>query len=185
MRPFRLLLAALALSGCARNLPPPTESALAPTSSAALGSEEPAPLRFTVKRYPGGESYAIDSDRGQVVLLDVWATWCEPCRDALPMYEQLAKRYSARGLKVYALNVDEDTRAIPAFLADTKVTDVPVLLDANAEVADKVLRVRAMPTTVLIDRQGRVRYMHVGFSEEFLAKYQAEIEELLAEPVKR
>lgn len=179
MRPLRLLLAVLALSGCASNLPPPTvSSGLPPT-------RELAPLRFTVKRYPGGEPYAVDSDRGHVVLLDVWATWCEPCRDALPMYEQLARRYGARGLKVYALNVDEDTRAIPAFLADTKVTDVSVLLDTNAEVADKVLKVRAMPTTVLIDRQGRVRSMHVGFSEESLAKYQEEIEELLAEPMRK
>jgi thiol-disulfide isomerase/thioredoxin len=101
------------------------------------------------------------------------------------VYEQLARHYAARGLKVYALNVDEDTRAIPKFLADTKVTSLPVLLDANAEVSDKVLKVRGMPTTVLIDRQGVVRYMHEGFSEEFLARYQAEIEELLAEPGKK
>jgi thiol-disulfide isomerase/thioredoxin len=186
MRPFRLALAALALTGCARNMPALTAATPLAASSSALESEEPAgPLRFTVKRYPGGEPHAIADDRGSVVLLDVWATWCEPCRDALPVYEQLARHYAARGLKVYALNVDEDTRAIPKFLADTKVTSLPVLLDANAEVSDKVLKVRGMPTTVLIDRQGRVRYMHEGFSEEFLARYQAEIEELLAEPGKK
>lgn len=185
MRPLHLALAALALTGCVRNMPPLTGSAPMASSSGALDAEAPAgPLRFAVKRYPGGEPYAIADDRGSVVLLDVWATWCEPCRDALPVYEQLAKHYAARGLKVYALNVDEDTRAIPQFLADTKVTSLPVLLDANAEVADKVLKVRAMPTTVLIDRKGSVRYVHEGFSEEFLAKYQAEIEELLAEPGK-
>jgi thiol-disulfide isomerase/thioredoxin len=117
------------------------------------------------------------------VLLDVWATWCAPCRDALPMYQDLAKHYEARGLKVYALNVDEDSRAIPPFLQETKVS-LPILIDANAEVADKVLRVRSMPTTVLIDRKGLVRYVHEGFAEELLAKYQSEIEELLAEPVK-
>lgn len=183
MRPFRLALAALALSGCAQKMPPLTAPALA-TSAAALESSEPTPLEFTVKRYPGGEPHAIASDRGNVVLLDVWATWCEPCKDALPMYEDLSKHYAVRGLKVYALNVDEDTRAIPPFLAETKVT-LPVLLDANAEVSEKVLRVRGMPTTVLLDRQGRVRYVHEGFAEEYLTKYQAEIEELLAEPVKK
>ena len=184
MRPFRLVLAALALSGCAaQKMPSLTAPALA-TGAAALESSELSPLEFTVKRYPGGEPHAIASDRGSVVLLDVWATWCEPCKDALPMYEDLSKHYAARGLKVYALNVDEDTRAIPPFLAETKVT-LPVLLDANAAVSEKVLRVRGMPTTVLLDRQGRVRYVHEGFAEEYLTKYQAEIEELLAEPVKK
>jgi thiol-disulfide isomerase/thioredoxin len=181
MRSLSLALAALALSGCAQKLPSLTAPALA-SNSGALESE-PAPLAFTVKRYPGGEPHAIASDRGSVVLLDVWATWCEPCRDALPMYQDLAKHYGSRGLKVYALNVDEDVRALGPFLEETKVT-LPVLLDANAEVADKVLRVRGMPTTLLVDRQGRVRYVHEGFAEEFLAKYQAEIEELLAEPAK-
>ena len=183
MRPFRLVLAALALSGCAQKLPSLTAPAALATGSAALESSEPAPLQFTVKRYPGGEPHTIASDRGSVVLLDVWATWCEPCRDALPMYQDLSKHYAARGLKVYALNVDEDARAIPPFLEETKVT-LPVLLDANAEVSEKVLRVRGMPTTLLLDRQGRVRYVHEGFAEEYLTKYQAEIEELLAEPAK-
>ena len=187
MRLSHLVLTTLALSGCAaRNMPPltgPAPSAPVSTQEAALASTEPAPLGFTVKRYPGGEPHAIADDRGHVVLLDVWATWCEPCRDALPMYENLAKHYAARGLKVYALNVDEDTRAIPTFVQETKVS-LPILLDANAEIADKVLRVRVMPTTVLIDRKGMVRYVHEGFAEEFLARYQSEIELLLAEPAK-
>ncbi|QRN94985.1 TlpA family protein disulfide reductase [Archangium violaceum] len=184
MRPLHLTLAALALSGCASKMPPLTGPAAPATASSALVASEssaPAPLQFSVKRYPGGEPHAIASDRGSVVLLDVWATWCEPCRDALPMYEDLAKHYASRGLKVYALNVDEDARAIPTFLKETKVS-LPVLLDANAEVSEKVLRVRLMPTTVLIDRKGMVRYVHEGFAEEFLAKYQSEIEHLLAEP---
>ena len=183
MRSVRLALAALALSGCAQRMPSLSAPEAPASTSAALAPSGPAPLQFTVKRYPNGEPHAIASDRGSVVLLDVWATWCEPCRDALPRYDDLAKHYAARGLKVYALNVDEDTRAISPFLTETKVA-LPILLDSNAEVAEKVLRVRGMPTTLLVDRQGRVRYVHEGFAEEYLARYQAEIEELLAEPVK-
>lgn len=183
MRPFPLALTVLALSGCARNMPSLTAPALAASSSEDGTASESKPLQFTVKRYPGGEPHAIDSDRGSVVLLDVWATWCEPCRDALPIYQDLAKHYAPRGLKVYALNVDEDSRALSPFLQETKVT-LPILVDANAEVAEKVLRVRVMPTTLLVDRKGVVRYVHEGFAEEFLAKYQSEIEELLAEPTK-
>jgi len=182
MRPFHLALAALALSGCARTLPPPSASE-APSSTPGARAAEPGPLQFTVKSYPGGEPHAMASDRGSVVLLDVWATWCEPCREALPVYQDLAKHYAERGLKVYALNVDEDTRTLSPFLQETKVT-LPVLLDSNAEVAERELRVRLMPTTLLIDRQGKVRYVHEGFSEDFLARYRVEIEELLAEPAK-
>jgi thiol-disulfide isomerase/thioredoxin len=177
MRSLRLLLTSLALSGCVSAMPPLTESALR-TSQAGLGGGEP--LEFTVKRHPGGEPYSLSEDRGSVVLIDVWATWCEPCRDALPLYQQMAKHYAARGLKVYALNVDEDVRAVPPFLEETKVA-LPVLLDAQAAVADKVLRVRGLPTMVLVDRKGHVRYMHEGFAEEYLMKYQNEIEELLSE----
>ncbi len=138
------------------------------------------PLSFQVKRYPDGAVYNPASDRGSVVLLDVWATWCEPCRDALPLYEQLAKEYGKRGLKVYALNVDEDPRAIPAFLQEMKVS-LPILVDTNAQVAEKTLGVKMMPTTFIVDRQGVVRFAHEGFAEEFLQKYQTEIEQLLAE----
>jgi thiol-disulfide isomerase/thioredoxin len=185
MRSFRPLLAALVLGGCAANtLPPLTNEPRLQRSRSALGSE-PKPLTFTVARYPEGPSYSLAEDRGQVVMIDVWATWCEPCRDAMPMAQDLAKHYAARGLKVYALNVDADPRGIAAFLAETKVSSLPVLLDANADVADKVLRVRGMPTTVLIDRQGLVRYTHEGFNEDFLQQYQTELEELLAEPAKR
>jgi thiol-disulfide isomerase/thioredoxin len=181
MRLLPVVLAVLPLAGCAEKMPPLT--GFAPTTSSEALSSEPAALHFTVKSFPGGEPHSIATDRGSVVLLDVWATWCEPCRDALPMYQDLAKHYAAQGLKVYALNVDEDSRAVAPFLQQTKVT-LNVLLDANAEVAEKQLHVRMMPTTLLLDRQGYVRYSHEGFSEEFLARYQAEIEELLAEPAK-
>jgi thiol-disulfide isomerase/thioredoxin len=170
----------LVLAGCARNaeLPPLVEDR--PPALTGAGARKGAPLHFEVKRYPGGEPYRVASDRGSVVLLDVWATWCEPCRDSLPLYEQLAKEYGPRGLKVYALNVDEDERAIAPFVAEAKVA-LPILLDANAAVAEKTLKVRMMPSTYLVDRQGVVRFVHEGFAEEFLQKYQTEIEQLLAE----
>jgi len=180
--PLLAALAALSLSACARNTMP----SLTPTLPGGTGEDgqtngSPAPLVFQVKRYPSGGTYDLQSDRGHVVLLDVWATWCEPCRDALPMYESLAREYASRGLKVYALNVDEDPRAIAPFLEEVKVT-LPVLLDENARVAERTLKVRGMPTTYIIDRRGVVRYFHEGFAEEFLTKYQSEIESLLAEP---
>ncbi|XXF79789.1 TlpA disulfide reductase family protein [Myxococcaceae bacterium GXIMD 01537] len=181
----KLLLGAvssLALAGCASSGLPPLTGPVGAEASAEAGGPPPA-LAFQVKRYPDSAPYDVASDRGSVVLLDVWATWCEPCRDALPLYEQLANEYGKRGLKVYALNVDEDPRAIPAFLTETKVK-LPILVDENAKVAEKALKVRMMPTTFLLDKRGVVRFVHEGFAEEFLVKYQSEIEQLLAEPAK-
>ncbi|NOK15658.1 TlpA family protein disulfide reductase [Corallococcus carmarthensis] len=188
-RPFLLSLGALAFTlGCAAApapLPPLTDrtgDGPRSSSSALESSRAPGkPLTFQVKHYPDNSSYDPKSDRGQVVLLDVWATWCEPCKDALPMYAQLQKEYGARGFKAYALNVDEDVRAIPTFLEETKV-EVPILLDANALVSERLLKVRLMPTTFLIDRKGVIRHVHEGFAEEFLQQFQTEIEQLLAEP---
>ena len=180
MRSLWMALVLLALTGCSKNSTLPSLTADGRSGARLAEGTEGPPLAFEVKRYPGGEPYSLVSDRGSVVLLDVWATWCEPCRDSLPLYEQLAKEYGSRGLKVYALNVDEDARGIPAFLEETKVS-LPVLLDANAQVAEKTLKVKLMPTSYLLDRKGRVRFIHEGFAEEYLQKYQTEIELLLAE----
>jgi thiol-disulfide isomerase/thioredoxin len=185
MRSLLLALATLALCACASSRPAARPSGLS-TRSQRLSSEgegSRSPLQFQVKRYPGGESFDIASERGSVVMLDVWATWCEPCRAALPSFDTLARQYSAQGLKVYALSVDEDPRAIAPFLAETKVS-LPVLLDVNAAVAESVLKVRGIPTTLLLDRQGRVRYVHESFVEARLGQYRSEIEELLAEPAR-
>ncbi len=177
---FPLSLRALiaALSGalvvcCVRrgdDLPPPS----GPIPSAQK------PLALSLPRWPGGEMHSLESDRGHVLLLDVWATWCEPCRDALPTYEQLLKEYGARGLRVYAINVDGDQSFIEPFVKETKLT-LPILLDPDAAVAERQLKVKMMPTSFLVDRRGFIRHVHEGFSEEFLARYQAEIESLLAE----
>ncbi|MEW5743073.1 MAG: TlpA disulfide reductase family protein [Myxococcota bacterium] len=144
----------------------------------AAGREQP--LDFTLPRLDG-TAYSLKSDRGSVVLLDVWATWCDPCRDALPLYQDLLKEYGARGLKVYAISVDTDTKMIPPFLAETKV-DLPVLLDPAAAFAEATLKVKVMPTAFLIDRKGVLRVTHEGFDEGLLATWVKDIEGLLAEP---
>jgi cytochrome c biogenesis protein CcmG, thiol:disulfide interchange protein DsbE len=166
-----LAIAAL-LGGCVTsgNLPPPAGSG---------GSG--VPLALKLPKFPSGEPLDLATEQGHVVLLDVWATWCEPCKDALPVYEALAKQYGSRGLRVYAINVDADSRQIAAFLSALKVS-LPVLIDKDAAVAESILHVKGMPTTFILDRRGVIRQVHEGFAEEFLMKYQSEIEALLAEP---
>ena len=100
--------------------------------------------------------------------------------NATRLKAKIVKQFKDRGLKVFAINVDEDSSQIAKFLSEVKVT-VPVLLDPGAMNAEVQLHVKLMPTAFLIDRTGRVREVHEGFTEDAKAKYQSEIEALLAE----
>lgn len=177
-RPFSTALGALALvsllalaSSCTRAppLPPLTGSGM-----------EGQPLSLQLLRYPDGPRHDLAKERGSVVLLDVWATWCEPCRESLPMYQDLAKEYGPRGLRVWAINVDEEPSPIAPFLQEVRVA-LPILLDPDGLVVERDLRVQRLPTTFLIDRRGVIRFVHESFAPEFLARYQSEIEQLLEE----
>lgn len=163
-------LTLIALAGC--------------TKAAPASSLSAAPLDFTLPRYPSNQPFSLSSERGHVVMLDVWATWCEPCRESLPQYQALAGTYEARGLRLYALNVDGDAAVpveIPKFITETKLT-VPILLDADAKLAEDTLKVKVMPTALLIDRKGVLRYVHEGFEKGSLAEVVGHLEALLAEP---
>lgn len=169
-------LAALALgvsleAGCVKRPPLPDM-----TADARAGGK----ITLDLPEYGSGKPYALSQDLGHVILVDVWATWCEPCRDALPIYQDLQREYGAKGLQVQTVNIDEDPKQIAAFVAETHVS-LPILLDPGGNYAQDTLKVTRMPTTFLIDRKGNVRFVHEGFAEEFLAKYQREIEQLLAE----
>jgi cytochrome c biogenesis protein CcmG, thiol:disulfide interchange protein DsbE len=174
--PLPLLLLPLLLTHCVHREPLPTQTA--PLTQAS----NEAPLQMVLPRFPSGERYSLESDRGQVVLLDVWATWCEPCKDALPLYEQLQRQYAKDGLRVYTVNIDEDPSQIQAFLDETKIS-LPILHDSDAAFAEQTLGVKLMPTSFLLDRKGFIRHIHEGFSEDSLGQYQSEIEALLAEQV--
>lgn len=164
------LLVLLCLVGCTKAAP-----------SSTLTTE---PIDFNLPSYPSKETFSLASQRGKVVMLDVWATWCEPCRESLPVYQALASKYASQGLKLYALNVDGEAALpveIPKFIAETKLT-LPVLLDQDATLAEALLKVKVMPTALLIDRKGRVRYVHEGFESKSLAEVTGHLEALLSEP---
>ena len=172
------LVGALGLCGCTFKPAGPELVAVTP-SEGLVGAAKG--LELTLARYPGREPWKLSASRGHVVLLDVWATWCEPCRDALPLYQDIAREFAPRGLEVFTINVDADPRPIPAFLEEAKVS-LPVVLDPEARVAESTLKVKLMPTAFLVDKKGFVRFVHEGFDEGQLATWLAEIETLLAEP---
>lgn len=175
---MRWLMLSTMVGSCALT---PSKPDLVSPSVAARSSATEQTLKLTLPRHGSTESWALSSYRGRVVLLDVWATWCEPCRDALPLYQDLRNEFAARGLEVFTINIDADSKTVAPFLAETKV-DLPVLLDPEAHVSESALKVKLMPTAFLIDKRGVIRHVHEGFDEGQLSTWLSEIEALLAEP---
>lgn len=178
LQPRLLALAGcLLLAACTSTGGNPARGRAAAATAQALTAE---PLTLQLSRFPDGSVHELASDRGKVVLLDVWATWCEPCVESLPFYESLAATYRERGLEVYALSLDEDPRQVAQFLEQQGLS-IQVFLDGPEQRAAQALRVNGVPTSYLIDRQGRIRYVHEGWEPELNARYVAQVEALLAE----
>jgi thiol-disulfide isomerase/thioredoxin len=122
-----------------------------------------------------------DTLKGSVVLLDFWASWCGPCRKSFPAMQELHKQYAGRGLTIVAVSVDEKREDMPRFLKNqhvsfTTVRDAGHKLVASADIS-------AMPTSFVIDRTGKVRFVHKGFDgDETIKQYQEQIQLLLKEP---
>ena len=119
-----------------------------------------------------------DSTNGKVVLIDFWASWCEPCKQSFPVMEDLHKRYSDRGFVIIAINLDEKRPDMEAFLKKNAVS-FAVVRDSNQKLVDK-MGIATMPSSFLMDREGKVRFTHTGFrGAETKKKYEEEIESLL------
>ena len=148
--------------------------ALAP-ARAALDS--PAP-DFTLKS-ASGENIKLSELRGQVVLINFWASWCGPCRQEMPLLDQMYQKYGPLGFTLLGVNVEQDTKDAERMLKDAPVT-FPILFDAENQVS-KLYDVTAMPSTVLVDRDGKVRYMHKGYQPGYENEYQTQIRALVRE----
>jgi peroxiredoxin len=107
-----------------------------------------------------GRTHRLADYRGKVVLVNFWATWCEPCRDEMPSLARLQAALADRPFTVLAVNLDEPVSRVRKFLARTPL-NFPVLLDRDAVVA-KAWRARILPATYLVGRDGRIRQVHFG-----------------------
>jgi thiol-disulfide isomerase/thioredoxin len=122
----------------------------------------------------------IPPTEGKIVLVDFWASWCSPCKASFPAFARLQTDFAARGLTIIAVSVDEDPGAYGAFLKKMQPTFFTAR-DTAHELA-KAVDVPAMPTSFLIGRDGRVRYLHRGFhGSETDQQLRTEIEQLLNE----
>ena len=124
-----------------------------------------------------GEQVSLADLRGQVVMINFWATWCGPCRREMPHLEALHQRYSDLGFTLLGINVEDNTSGVDKFLKETPIT-FDVLYDPANEVS-AMYDVIAMPSTVMVDREGNLRYMHHGYQSGYEHEYQAQIRALL------
>jgi cytochrome c biogenesis protein CcmG, thiol:disulfide interchange protein DsbE len=115
---------------------------------------------FTLTALDGGEMQ-LSSLRGQPVILNFWATWCPPCRAEMPELEALWQRYRDNGLLLIGVDQGESAATVERYARDIVGTTFPLLLDTNQAVG-RAYGVRALPTTVLIDRQGRIQEIRIG-----------------------
>ena len=150
----------------------------AASTLAASGMEgQPAP-DFALKS-SSGENMRLSEHRGDVVMINFWATWCGPCRQEMPLLDELYTRYQRVGFNLLGVNIDDDSRRAMKMIEELGVS-FPVLFDARKEVS-KLYSVEAMPVTVLVDREGNVRHVHNGYKPGYEEKYLDQIRSLLRE----
>ena len=133
---------------------------------------------FTLKSN-SGKNIKLSELRGQVILLNFWASWCGPCRQEMPLLEKLHQRYSALGFTVLGVNVEEDSSKAKAMLKHVPVS-FPILYDTRNTVS-KQYKVSGMPSTVMIDRDGNMRYLHKGYKPGDEAQYKKWVKQLIKE----
>jgi len=154
-----------------------TAALLAALPAFAVSSSTPAP-DFTLARRGGG-SVSLSELRGQVVMINFWATWCGPCRQEMPLLDDIYRKYRKMGFTLLGVNVEPDAKAAEEWLKQTPVS-FPILYDPDSKVS-KLYKVAGMPSTVFIDRKGNVRVLHKGYKPGDENEYLDHIRALIRE----
>lgn len=163
MRYFRLWLATLMLA----------------CSSLVAAAELSGPaMDFTLKSR-SGENIKLSELRGEVVMINFWASWCGPCREEMPLLEDLYNEYKDYGFTLLGVNVDENREAAEKLLGQIPVS-FPVLFDPESSVT-QLYDVDAMPSTILVDRDGNLRYLHRGYKPGYEKHYDEQVKALVLE----
>ena len=153
-------------------------SASSSTKAASKASKERKPAPEFTLTDANGSSVKLSDYRGKVVLLNFWATWCGPCTLEIPWFIELEQQYKSKGFEVLGVSMDDDGwKVIKPYVAERKV-NYRVLL-GNDSVSQLFGGVDALPTSFVIDRDGKIAAVHVGLAEK--DEYVTEIENLLGE----
>jgi len=163
LRLLAMAVLAIASTGAAAALPP-------------VGKAAPD---FAAKS-DSGRNVRLSELRGQVVLINFWASWCSPCRQELPLLNKIYTQYRSAGFMLLAVNVDDNRRDADAMLKRLNLR-FPTLFDGGGKSVAKLYGVDTMPATLVIDRDGRVRFVHRGYYDGYERKYEQQVRELLKE----
>jgi len=148
-------------------------------STASWADEVSGPAPNFALQDESGNVISLDDLKGQVIMINFWASWCGPCRQEMPLLEAIYEKYEPLGFTLLGVNVEENPTDGQAWLQDRPVS-FPVLYDP-ANGVSKLYDVVAMPSTVLIDRQGNVRYLHHGYKPGYENDYMNQIRTLAKE----
>ena len=154
----------------------PLSAQSASTNSNASASQRATAPDFTLKAL-SGVNLRLAEQRGDIIVLNFWASWCGPCIQEMPELDKLARKYQPLGVQIWGVNVEADSSAAQKYLSKTRV-EFPILFDTENSVSESY-QVQAMPTTVIINKDGDVHSVHRGYKPGYEQKYENDIKTLL------
>ena len=144
-------------------------------SANTISGEAP---NFTLKSN-SGKNIKLSELRGQVVLINFWASWCGPCRQEMPELNKLYSKYKKLGFTILGVNVEEDNTEALKIIKDDKIS-FPILFDTENKVS-RLYDVTGMPTSIVVGRNGNMRYLHRAYKPGDISKYKKWVKELIRE----
>ena len=148
-------------------------------ADAAADSVAPAAAPAFTLQSTNGQQVSLAQFKGDVVMINFWASWCGPCREEMPVLEKLYTKYKPMGFTMIGVNVEPDSSLAAKWLTATPVS-FPILFDTKSEVS-KLYSVAGMPSTVIIDRKGNLRWLHRGYKDGDENEYLNQIRALVRE----
>ncbi len=149
--------------------------------SANAGEKAGVPAPQFAGKSPEGKAVKLSDYRGKVVLLDFWASWCGPCREEMPFLVDFYQDNQKSDFQTIAVNLDDKAENVRNFLSKFYIPPgFLVLVDREKEIP-QLFDIKAMPTTIFIDKKGVPRFRHNGFKASYKEQFQKELSELLEE----
>ena len=139
-----------------------------------IGSEVP---NFAAASVNGKGRATVQANEGKVLIVDFWATWCEPCKKSFPKLEDLYVRYRTSGMEIVAVSEDDDNDGISGF-GNSFGAKFPLVWDNGKAIASK-WQPKSMPSTFIVDKKGVVRFVHLGYHDGEEAEIEREVKSLL------
>jgi len=166
---------AFAAPAGAKKVEPPKPQARQARQESMVGQEAPP---FTLDTLDGGTLDLASHKGKEVVVLDFWATWCGPCRQAMPVVDSVADAYKDKEVAFYAVNLKESPEKVRKFVENNEL-ELPIALDRKGE-AQRLYRASSIPRTVVIGKEGKIQSVHRGFSPQLGKQLSDELDTLLA-----